>query len=69
MDAIIDRFGESVTTYANDMSSFRAVVNVAISHVFFSWIFGFGGKVRIKEPSHVKEKYAEMVCDAEKSVL
>lgn len=26
MDSIIDRFGEDVTTYANDMTSFRAVV-------------------------------------------
>ena len=68
MDAIIDRFGESVTTYANDMSSFRAVVDVAISHVFFSWIFGFGGKVKIKEPLHIKEKYAEMVCEAAKHI-
>ncbi len=64
MDAIIDRFGEDVTTYANDMSSFRAEVDVAVSHVFFSWVFGFGGKVKIKSPEVVKEKYAEMVRSA-----
>ena len=64
MDAIIDRFGEDVTTYANDMKSFRAVANVAVSHVFFSWVFGFGGKVKIKAPAEVKEKYAEMLREA-----
>lgn len=61
MDSIIDRFGEDVTTYANDMTSFRAVVNIAVSHVFYSWVFGFGGKVKIKGPDNVKERYAEML--------
>ena len=61
MDSIIDRFGEDVTTYANDMTSFRAVVNIAVSHVFYSWVFGFGGKVKIKGPENIKEEYAEML--------
>lgn len=61
MDSIIDRFGEAVSTYANDKTSFRAVVNVAISHVFFSWIFGFGGLVKIKGPGEVKKQYSEMI--------
>lgn len=64
MDAIIDRFGDDVTTYANDMESFRTVVNVAVSHVFYSWVFGFGGKVKIKGPETVKEKYVEMIQSA-----
>lgn len=64
MDAIIDRFGEDVTTYANDMSSFRVIANVAISHIFYSWVFGFGGKVKIKGPESVKQKYKEMVKSA-----
>lgn len=61
MDAIIDRFGEEVVTYAHDMESFRAVVDVAVSHVFYSWVFGFCGKVKIKRPEIVKNKYYEMV--------
>ena len=64
MDTIIDRFGEDVTTYANDMTSFRAVVDVATSHVFYSWVFGFGGKVKIKGPQEVKDAYAEMIKTA-----
>ena len=61
MDSIIDRFGEDVTTYAYNMTAFRAVVNIAVSHVFYSWVFGFGGKVKIKGPENVKEKYSEML--------
>lgn len=64
MDSIIDRFGESVKVYANDMESFRIIVNTAVSHVFFSWVFGFGGKVRIKAPVDAKNKYAEMLRKA-----
>lgn len=64
MDAIIDRFGKDVTTYANDMKSFRAFVKVAVNHVFFSWVFGFGGKVKIKGPEEVREKYMEMLQTA-----
>ena len=68
MDSIIDRFGEDVTTYAYDLGSFRAVVNVAVSHIFYSWVFGFGGKVKIKGPTEVKEKYAEMLASATQSL-
>ena len=68
MDSIIDRFGEDVTTYAYDLESFRAVVNIAVSHIFYSWVFGFGGKVKIKGPAEVKEKYAEMLNAATKAI-
>lgn len=64
MDSIIDRFGEDVPTYANDMTSFRAVVNVAASHIFYSWVFGFGGLVTIKGPENIKQQYVEMVQKA-----
>lgn len=64
MDAIIDRFGEDVTTYACDMENFRAVVEVAVNSVLFSWIVGFGGLVKIKTPDDVKEGYIEFVTKA-----
>lgn len=43
------------------MTSFRVVVNVATSYVFYSWVFGFGGLVKIKTPQEVKDKYEEML--------
>lgn len=61
MDSIIDRFGEDIQVYANDMESFRIIVNTAINHIFYSWVFGFGGKVRIKAPIDVRNGYIEMV--------
>ena len=64
MDSIIDRFGEEVSTSPYDQHSFKAVVNIAVSNVFFSWVFGFGGKVKINSPAHVKAQYADMLRTA-----
>ena len=61
MDSIIDRFGEEVKVYANDMESFKIIVKTSISHVFYSWVFGYGGKVKIRGPVDVKNGYIEMV--------
>ena len=64
MDAIIDKFGKDVEVLANDMKSFRSIVTTATGPVFYSWIFGFGGKVAIKAPEEVKDEYAKMVFAA-----
>ena len=64
MDSIIDRFGEDVATQPNGPNTFSVTVNVAISNVFYSWIFGFGGKVRIASPEQVKSQYADMLRGA-----
>lgn len=64
MDAIIDRFGPDVDTYACDQQNFRVIAEVAVGTVFFNWIFGFGGKVWIKAPDDVNEQYKEQVFKA-----
>ena len=64
MDAIIDKFGTNAKTYAYDMTSFKLEINVAVNHVFFGWVFGFGGLVRIKSPEFVKEEYCNMIKKA-----
>jgi len=68
MDAILDKFGKDVTTYAYDMENFRAEVDVVVSKVFFSWVFGFEGKVRINGPANVKEEYRQMVLKVAEQV-
>ena len=61
MDAILDKFGKDVTTYAYDMEIFRVEADVVPGTVFYSWVFGFGGKVVINGPMEVKEQYKKMV--------
>ena len=46
------------------MTSFKLEVNVAVNHVFFSFAFGFGSKVKIKAPEHVKAQYKRMIEQA-----
>lgn len=64
MDAIVDRFGPDVQTYAGDLQNFRVIEEVAVGNVFFNWIFGFEGKVRIKGPENVKAQYQQMIENA-----
>lgn len=68
MDAIIDKFGTGAKTYAYDMTSFKLEVNVAVNHVFFGWVFGFGGLVRIKSPEDVRIEYSDMIRKAEEQI-
>ena len=61
MDAIIDRFGIDVETIPSEDGKFKATVLVAVNNVFFGWIFGFDGAVRIIRPDDVLEQYQDMV--------
>ncbi len=64
MDAIIDRFGYDVDTELQSDGRFITKAEVAVNNVFFGWIFGFGGKVKIISPQYVAEEYLKMVTDA-----
>lgn len=44
---IIDRFGPNVETYACDQQNFRVIAEIAVGKIFFNWIFGFDGKVKM----------------------
>lgn len=60
-NAVIDRFGTDVRFIpSSDGESFEVTVDVAISPVFFSWVFMFGGKVKIISPLSMQDKMREM---------
>ena len=67
IDSIIDRFGENIKITEAATENFKITVNVATSHIFYSWIFGFGGKVRILGPDMVREEYVAMLDKARES--
>lgn len=64
VDSILDRFGNNTKLNPVDDDHFRINVDVAVSNVFFSWIFGFGGKVKIAGPADIKDEYRQMVVKA-----
>ena len=61
MSSSLETMIKKIKAYAYSLSSFKAEVEVATSHVFYSWVFGFGGRVIIKGPESVKRDCAEMV--------
>lgn len=55
-NAVIDRFGTDVKFVPDECGNWFSVdVDVAISPVFLSWVFMFGGKVKIVSPTDVAE--------------
>ena len=67
IDSIIDRFGENIKITEAATENFKITVNVATSHIFYSWIFGFGGMVIILGPDAVREEYVSMLDKARES--
>lgn len=59
---VIDKFGEKVTFFKEDEGHFSVNVRVMISPNFFSWLFMFGDKIRIKEPRGVAESYVKILA-------
>ena len=64
MDSMVDRFGEKVETKPVDIRHFQLTAQVAESTVFYAWIFGFSGKVKIEKPLDMQNTYRKMINDA-----
>lgn len=59
--SILDKFGINTQILNKTETTFDINVEVAITNIFFCWVFGFGGKVKIKSPENVKEKFKNML--------
>ena len=44
-------------------------IKTAVNHIFYSWVFGFGGKVKILEPQEVVDGYTDMVLCAANALV
>lgn len=59
-DSAVDKFGSDVMMVPQGDSTFTLSATVAVSPVFFSWVFSFGGRVKILEPEAVRLQYQDM---------
>lgn len=50
MKHLIDRFGTGFEVATADQNHFDAKLAVSLSDTFYGWVFGFGGKIKIREP-------------------
>ena len=56
---VIDRFGTDIVI-ANHGDRFEFTVKVMISPTFYSWVLGFGNKVRVVSPQSVSDRVTEL---------
>ena len=64
MKGVLDKFGMDIIVKKADSEHFRTKVKVCISPTFYSWVFQWGGKVRIEGPEDAVMKYREMARKA-----
>lgn len=64
-DSAVDKFGSDVMMIPQGDGTFTLSAPVAVSPVFFSWVFSFGGRVKILGPDDVARKYIEMCRKAQ----
>ena len=56
---VIDRFGTDIVI-ANHGERFEFTVKVMISPTFYSWVLGFGNKVKVVSPDYVRDRVTEI---------
>ena len=61
MDSVIDHFGIGIPVEHYGETAFCTTVRVPVTPIFFRWVFGFGGDIRIAAPEDVRKKYCDML--------
>lgn len=61
MNKVIDRFGENIVIMPDDDEHFRITESVMVCSTFYSWIFNYGGKIKIVAPEEVKQEFDELL--------
>ena len=55
---LLDRFGKEISLFPAEEPGYAIChVDVAVSEMFFAWVFSLGGAVKIQGPEDVKEAY------------
>ena len=61
MHKMIERFGQDIEPVQVPPDSYRVTVHVSVSPTFYSWVFQFGGAIRIVSPEKVRRGYVDML--------
>ena len=61
MKALIDVFGQDISTRAVDSEHFIAKIKVCVSPTFLRWVFAWNGLVKIVSPEEVGNRYCKML--------
>lgn len=55
LDAVLDRFGNDIIVIPDGDSHFTVNVDVAVSQMFYAWLFGFKGDAEVIFPQDVRD--------------
>ena len=62
MDKVIDRFGEDILIRpGEDDEHFLITETVTACSTFYSWVFNYGGKIKIVAPEEVKQEFQNLI--------
>ena len=62
MEKVIDRFGEDIKIQpGEDEEHFCIMEPVTACSTFYSWVFNYGGKIKIVAPEEVKQEFHELI--------
>ena len=61
MGRVIDKFGEDIDITPVDDGHFEITESIMVGSTFFSWLFNYGGKIRIVSPESVKQAFRDML--------
>ena len=62
MNKVIDRFGEDIVIQpGEDEDHFCVTEPVTACSTFYSWVFNYGGKIKIVAPEKVKQEFHELI--------
>ena len=61
MKALIDVFGQDISTWAVDSEHFITKIKVCVSPTFLRWVFAWNGLVKIISPKEVCSRYCKML--------
>ena len=67
MKGVLNKFGMNITVKKADSDHFRTKVKVCTSPTFYSWVFQWGGKVRIEGLEDAVSEDKEMARKAQDS--
>ena len=62
--AVIDKFGKQCRFVPLDDGEFSATINVAMTPTFYSWVFTFGGEIKITAPEKAVNAYKKQLEQA-----
>lgn len=66
--AVIDKFGKKCRFIPTDDGEFTTTVNVTMTPTLYSWVFTFGGEIKITAPEKAVNGYKEQLKKAMESM-